>query len=680
MDNAVVSDHLKMLIADRRVKAAVFTTFNFEPDFFELEVIPLLLPGNTQLSSHPAIKQFQVREALRDSGLLLEVFYDLKISRENPGCSPAMEYPFHGVHRGNNAFHPKLLFLLVYDKISCEDRLLVGAGSNNLTQAGWWDNIEGIHWREVGAKDADPYFIKRLREDVEWLEEQRNLMINDETSALDLLLQFLRHPKARTGTRGLKKFGAYYGINQSAKPRGFRSFLKNAVKDKLGNFSNWTLEIISPYFAEDAHNSLHEQFLDLGVREIHILLPINQENMPICNPEYFNHIDAQPNVHWAQWSEPVSHNLGLGGQHFRRLHAKLFHFYNKKQSWIFVGSVNFTHKAFLGNIEAGFFVKQKNKNPLLEVIDDSDSFDHFELPSDTPPGEENEETRSLPVIDLLYDWQTQTLTGMTEPYKRYCINIHNPEGGLAIENWAVTGTPGKYQGDMVSLKALLKNGSLVKVSGVNQRSNEKIAAHWIIMKQAGWTHKPLELPEMTPEQILAIYAEMSPERRQLLLMNAQIRKLVLAGLGEDMTIAGNEPQAEGFFSEYAELFHAFRQLRRKMDEALSADNQNLVEYYLTGKGVDSLPTLLENIRDNADISRVTAYLILLCAKEIYLSESFKDYFGVSNRLQKVESAIKQIKEAGWIILDKEKPEDRAQFLNWFEEQFFRVYRKKAATE
>lgn len=681
MENAVVSDHLGALLADRQVKAAVFTTYNFEPDFFELEVIPLLLPGNTQLSSHAAIKLFQVREALRESTVELEVFYDLKIFRENASCSPAMEYPFHGVYRGNNAFHPKLVFILAYDEETQSDCLLVGAGSNNLTQAGWWDNIEGIHWEEVWPWTVDTGFIERLKADIEWLQSERYLVSNSGPSALDLVAKHLDFCLESSVASAREMTVPYYGIARSSEFQGFQAFLDSEARQKLATYNNWTLEIISPYFSEDAHNNLHESFFDLGVRQIHLLLPVNQEGAAVCTPEYFNHIEEQSNVHWALWSEPVSRSLGLTGQHFRRLHAKLYHFYNKVQSWVFVGSVNFTYKAFSENIEAGYFVKLSKAGPLLQAIEDTQVFDRFEPPVESAPGEEETSlSESLPIIDLVFDWRTRTLTGVTETRKSYRINILRPEGDLAVADWALTGTPRVFEGDLAALEILLKNGSLVKVSGINQRSKEAFEAHWVMLKQTGWTHKPLDLPDMSPEQILAIYAGMSPDKRQALLMNAHIRKLVLAGQGGDMTLPADDFVAEEFFSEYAELFHAFRQLQRKLTEAQNDDNETLVEYYLTGAGFDSLPTLVDNILEDGETRSVMAYLILLCAKEIYQTCQFSGYFGVPENLRQVDSAINELKGGGAITLEKNTLEDRARFFTWFETQFFKTYRQQEVVE
>ena len=41
----VLSDEISKAIAGRRVTAAVFTTYTFDPEFFELEILPILFEG-----------------------------------------------------------------------------------------------------------------------------------------------------------------------------------------------------------------------------------------------------------------------------------------------------------------------------------------------------------------------------------------------------------------------------------------------------------------------------------------------------------------------------------------------------------------------------------------------------------------------------------------------------------
>jgi hypothetical protein len=44
VERIVVRDHLKEAIGNRKVLAALFHTFNFEPKFFENYVMPLFVP------------------------------------------------------------------------------------------------------------------------------------------------------------------------------------------------------------------------------------------------------------------------------------------------------------------------------------------------------------------------------------------------------------------------------------------------------------------------------------------------------------------------------------------------------------------------------------------------------------------------------------------------------------
>ena len=149
MERAVVTERLLELIAERDVRAALFTTYTFDPDFFELEVVPLLLNQISAYSEDDRVKRFMVRENLRDAGLPIDVYYDTPMFRKSGNCSPEMEYLCHGVNLGNRAFHGKVNMILVQDRATGKESLLLGAGSNNLSRAGWWDNIECQHWEEV---------------------------------------------------------------------------------------------------------------------------------------------------------------------------------------------------------------------------------------------------------------------------------------------------------------------------------------------------------------------------------------------------------------------------------------------------------------------------------------------------------------------------------------------------
>ena len=74
MDSAVITDRFLELIAEREVQAALFTTYTFEPDFFELEVIPLLLSQKMAYSTDDRVKSLMVRENLREADIPIDVY------------------------------------------------------------------------------------------------------------------------------------------------------------------------------------------------------------------------------------------------------------------------------------------------------------------------------------------------------------------------------------------------------------------------------------------------------------------------------------------------------------------------------------------------------------------------------------------------------------------------------
>ena len=225
-----------------------------------------------------------------------------------------------------------------------------------------------------------------------------------------------------------------------------------------------------------------------------------------------------------------------------------------------------------------------------------------------------------------------------------------------------------------------KNGSLVKVRGksLNGKKRTVFPEHNVLLQQIGWGHKPLDLPELSATQILAIYAGMSTERRQLMLVNAKIRALVLSAQGGELTKNNDDQIIDQFFSEYAELFNAFSKLKIRLEWALEAKQYNLVDYYLTGTGVDSLTTLVSKAQDVEEdnvISAATRYLILLSSLEIYRSKQFINSPNVKKEIRDLKKNITLLKKGDQLILENNSAENRQQFFKWFEEEFFRVYTK-----
>tara|TARA_R110002049_G_C9166498_1_gene561477 strand:- start:1064 stop:3100 length:2037 start_codon:yes stop_codon:yes gene_type:complete len=674
MNKHVISDQLSHALDNQHVIASVFTTYNFEPDFFELDVIPLLLNRQIPFSSDERVKTFQVREALRESMLEVEVFYDLPIFRQSAERSPEMEYYCHGVNRGNNAFHAKNIYLLVMDKTTEQKRLLVAAGSNNLSRAGWWENIEVQHWEVLENGDVQRAFINRLKEDIAWLIENRATKIR---SSLDSIQMFLNTLKGRNDAPAVN----YYGPSNT---QNFFSYLNKCSVGTLDNYQNWTLEIISPFFAENTKNQIHMEFISrFGVNKIIMLLPQDQDGAALCNQEYYQHIKDSQNITWGAWNQKIISSLGLSNDLFRRVHAKIYHFYNGVQSWVFVGSVNFSHKAIYDNVESGFFSKIGNIEPLLEPIAQDLVIDSFCPPTDLESSMVRDDNAlELPELHLSFDWRLQSLQGRTVPDKEYEIEILNSERILVVGPWLIKPDEAHYEGSIEAIKKLLTQGSLITIRGKSLISNKQFPEHKVMLQQIGWSHKPIDLPSLSPEQILAIYAGMTAERRELLLMNAHIKQLVLKNLSGEITANDFEVNNEQFFCEYAEVFHAFRMFKKRLINSLEKKEMTQVDYYLTGSGMDSLPALILRACDQeADkYNAVTSYLLLLSIKELYQTESFVNRLNVHLELERVKQAITNLKLSDTIVLDGNSKQKREKFFKWFEDQFSKEYVSKPDVE
>ena len=160
---SVLSQQVQDVIDGRRVRCAVFTTFSFDPAFFELHILPLLF--DQSFRQPEKVRRIQLDDALRAVDNIA-VYYDMRALAQDGGPAQ-LDYRRIDISRGTGYFHPKVILLLV-DDATHEDRLrgddaepdegsiqqalLVGILSANLTRSGWWENVECAHIEEVKDK------------------------------------------------------------------------------------------------------------------------------------------------------------------------------------------------------------------------------------------------------------------------------------------------------------------------------------------------------------------------------------------------------------------------------------------------------------------------------------------------------------------------------------------------
>ena len=197
----VLSDKLKEKINNRRVCSAVYTTYSFDPGFFELYLLPILF--DYPFSQVERIRRVQLEENMRTIDNLA-VYYDQTALAQD--STPAqLDYRRIDVHRKTGVFHPKVVLLLVEDQASgnldnsrSQPRkslsLIVSISSANLTRAGWWENVEVAHIEEIQDIDRDASRCSFRTDLLGLLKKIRDAALPDEDhGALDEIHKFLRN-------------------------------------------------------------------------------------------------------------------------------------------------------------------------------------------------------------------------------------------------------------------------------------------------------------------------------------------------------------------------------------------------------------------------------------------------------------------------------------------------------
>lgn len=689
MKAETISNALRDQIGSAEVVAAVFTTYTLDTGFFEQDVIPLLLPGTTGFSLDPELRLPAIREKLQTSDLLIDIFADSRMFWADDVRSPTMDYGCFLVDLGNRAFHGKILLLLLRDPDGAE-HLHVAAGSCNLTRAGWWDNIECQHWERIDPGTVRQDFLEAVRRDVAYLREIRSRQIKsgEYGDALTQVSRFLDRCPAAPGQSVFR----YFGLAQRKDEKtSFPDFLKQGVADfDIGLCEG--VEIISPFFAEDSTNNLHAELVSkvLGSEcRTRLLLPVDDKGDGLCTPEYFAHIQQDKDVEWSGWHPDLRGALGMTEGQYRPLHAKVFQVLGEKRSATFVGSINFTHKAMHENVEAGFLVPLPRRKPILRTLDPSIDVSISQQALQHPPGSEEDSESTLPTVrlSLHFDWLENTLEAIYEGSDPTEITLLGADGESKplVSNWRLAGEgepekslsfrlPDEF--DLAPLREHLKHSGVVTVLAriASEKGDGVSVRQYCLVQQSHWTHKPPVQPvHLSDAQILAVYSGMSAEDRQVMINNARLRALMLQGLISLEDAVDSDPVQSEFFAKYAEIFHAFRTLRKRLAESPDAR----IDYYLTGAGPDSLPSLIDvamhpEAAEQAPVEadHVSTYLILLSALELYGLAAFRRRAGVRHKVAQIEAKLREIRAV--ISLPEDQP--REVFFDWFEKQFFEEYR------
>lgn len=249
--SSALSDHFQERMSGRRLRTAVFLTYQFDPGFFEQEVLPVFL--DVALSHATRVRLAQLDDALKDVPGRIAVYYDPSALVIETG-SPRLDVDRIPVRHKNGLFHPKNIFAIV-EQLDAEkgkapvQTLLIATMSANLTRSGWWANIEVCHVEELRRDEPCSYrdnllaFLEKL--------DATTKSSGAGSEALSEVLAFVR--SVRGGPRRqdqpvVEFYGGSWAPDRGVKGKTLVSaFLARRLPASFRESSNIVIELISPY-------------------------------------------------------------------------------------------------------------------------------------------------------------------------------------------------------------------------------------------------------------------------------------------------------------------------------------------------------------------------------------------------------------------------------------------------
>jgi hypothetical protein len=667
----VLSRALGEAIAGRRVCAAVFTTFTFDPGFFEIHILPVLF--EQPFSQVDKVKRIQLEYAMR--GLdELAVYYDRGGLAQD--AEPAqLDYRRIDVHRSTGVFHPKIVFLLLDElpeELGVDDdeevgetsqTLLVGIASANLTRSGWWENVECAHFEEIN----DRYFDDRrcsFRPDL--LAVIRNIREaaadGEDHAALDRIHKFVRRKTQKERFQRDRGAGAWRTRIFCGQGRlSLSEFLSSIRIDT----EDWNLEILSPYFDEKGAAPLEALIDTLAPRETRVLLPRELDGSAKVTSASYEAV-----AELAKWSDLPSEITSRGRDDKaermspRRVHAKVYRLWQRRgRDILIVGSANLTsagtsHSA-AGNLEACFFVDVTDsgypRRWWLEPIDHEVTA-FVEISTDEGEGLDE----AVIHVSFQFDWKERRLAyriegkcdapfDVCEASGQKLFRVDSPSAG----SWVDCG-----DGPSTQIAALLDSTSFLLLR------HEK-GAWRVLIREENMAYRPSLLLQLSTAEILEYWSLLSSEQRTSFL---EVR---VGGSLDGLPVReiSKLSSRDTLFDRFAGIYHAFGCLGRHVTAALEEGQMAEAEARLLGARYDSLPVLLEKSLEQDDADPVVLYVTFLCARQLRASvdDDYPDFFdkrsGPVDHLDGLLAHMDALREG--IDLG----DDGEAFFDWYEKAF-----------
>jgi hypothetical protein len=614
----ILSEHFQERLTNRRVLGAIFLTFEFDPGFFEQEVLPAILDVAVSHAEVPRLLQLET--ALRELDLGIAVFYDWRgLKSSGDYAAPRLNVQRIPVRVGTGIFHPKNVLLLTEDRDPDENgarrkRLLVACMSANLTRTGWWENVEVCYIDDLGEGAAtilrDPL--------LELIDRVQRFATNPNTVAvLAPYRVFIRKLEQRLqkSQNGWLWPSLYVGGG------GMGEDIADFVAAAIPADSKYSLEIISPFFDKSpAASPLFKLIKRLKPDEVRILLPRDAAGTAQCSEELFDAV-RELGAEWGKLPDDFL-QLGRAADAGRRaVHAKVYRLFNThpKREYLFVGSANLTapaHSGTGGNLETGVLVQiDPPRRPDFWLQADRRRPALFHAVK----AEDSEDSHASVPVQIRFSWKRDEAFGRwdeTSPCPKIELRGQGPviASDLRFPNRQWAPLPAEA---VAGIRVELKSLSILTVRLDDDREAK------ILVQEEDMDLKPELLSRLPVRDILQYWSLLKPEQRQAFLESraALLSPGELGGLMaavDDGTLPAND-----MFTRCAGVFHAFATLEKKLAESFPG-HQHQAAALLFGERFDSLGTLLARVLreesaeqgiDQLDV--IDRYLVLMCAQQLW---------------------------------------------------------------
>lgn len=656
----VLSEALHTAIAGRPVCSAVFLTYEFDPYFFEGEVLPLLF--DRKWSHDRKVRLAQLEDAM-PSLRNIAVYYDragLKASEE----SAKLDYRRHAVSRRTGYFHPKVIMLLVKNEDAkyTWESMILAVMSANLTESGWCTNVESVHITELKFNEKCAY-----RQDLLGL--IASVKKEDQAEHRHEAIEDIRgYLLKTTEDSGVSQWEGRWKHHLFAGQQHFAEFISHFLP-----YGEFNLEVISPFFDKgNASTALGALIEATGAKATRVYLPEGKDKKALCTREFFKSVQNMTKVSWSRLPEAL---LTMGpvrdaNASKRFVHAKMYRFWNEAREIIIVGSVNLTSAAHSkrtsGNLESAMLIETEVASRLGWLLEPIGNYVPREFESAQPMDEDNEEGRIN--LTLRYSWQAGVLDYYYQPLQgsqfsavEVCAHGSSLFQITPLKSEAWVSLPPECA---VMVKNLLRSTSYVQVRAVDRPEVT------VLIEEEEMAYKQSLMLDLTPEEILRYWSLLTPEQKENFILAHLLQRSApgVPGSPVPKSIAG-----ESMFDRFAGIFHAFGRLEHHVREALDANVEGEAVYRLFGEKYDSLPNLVRKTIAAEDGDLVNRYITLLCARmTLDRIEDNHQAFAIAHKAQikgmrKELDAVEQLRAR----FSFATPDERATFFEWFDKMFLK---------